>query len=184
MLYAKSTGGFYHPEINSGIPSDAVEISDDLYREILSGQSEGMIIAAGEDGIPLLSSPPEPPLADVKERRNLSIKASCGAAITGGFTSSALGGPHTYPSDQNSQANLAANVLSSMYPDLKADWITPQLCADAEGDWVYRPHTAAQIQQVGLDGKAAILACLTRIDALRKAIDSAADVAAVQAINW
>ena len=120
----------------------------------------------------------------VKEKQLRLVDAACAGEITAGFTSSALGEPHTYPSDQNSQANLAANVLSSMYPDFKADWNTLQLCADASGAWVYRPHTAAQIQQVGLDGKEAILSCLTRMDARRKAINSAADVAAIQAVNW
>ncbi|MEW9586350.1 hypothetical protein ABQJ48_33510 [Paraburkholderia sp. DGU8] len=45
-------------------------------------------------------------------------------------------------------------------------------------------HTAAQIQQVGMDGKAAILACLTKNQQLGTQIDAATTVEAVQAITW
>ncbi|AQW31390.1 hypothetical protein B0B51_00390 [blood disease bacterium A2-HR MARDI] len=123
-------------------------------------------------------------LSQIKATQVSAISVACAAAITGGFQSSALGKAYTYPSQQTDQANLAANVLSSMYPNLPANWTTLQLCADSKGVWDYRPHIAAQIQQVGSDGKAAILACLTKNAQLQAQIKAAPDVATVQQIVW
>lgn len=54
MLYSKSENGFYNQKVNVGsIPSDAVEISDLLYHELLMAQEAGAIIKPGEDGIPV-----------------------------------------------------------------------------------------------------------------------------------
>ena len=57
--YSKSTGGFYDSEINGDdIPQDAVEITDETWMELLSGQEEGKIISADENGYPVLTDPP------------------------------------------------------------------------------------------------------------------------------
>lgn len=101
-----------------------------------------------------------------------TINVSCANAITAGFISSALGSPHSYPSQQTDQQNLAANVLSSMLPGVAQAWTTKQICCDESGSWDYRPHTAAQIQQVGQDGKDAILAMRLRAQALRQQINA------------
>lgn len=90
--------------------------------------------------------------------------------IVAGFTSDALGAPHLYPSNETDQQNLTANVVSSMLPDVDGAWRTHQLCADGNGVWTYREHSAAQIQHVGRDAKARVLACLTRGAELRAAI--------------
>lgn len=123
-------------------------------------------------------------LAQIKTAQLAIVGAACAAAITGGFQSSALGVAYTYPSQQSDQANLNANVVSSLLPGLPANWTTLQICGDANGKWGYMPHTAAQIQQVGVDGKAAILGCLTKNARLQAQIAAATTVAAVQAINW
>ena len=53
MFYAKSTGGFYTPEINwNNIPDDALEITDDKYLELLQAQSDGKIITSDDKGNP------------------------------------------------------------------------------------------------------------------------------------
>jgi hypothetical protein len=129
-------------------------------------------------------SAPPPSLAQAQQAQLAIVGAACAAAITGGFQSSALGKAYTYPSTQNDQANLNANVVSSLLPGLPANWTTLQICGDANGKWGYMPHTAAQIQQVGIDGKAAILGCLTKNAGLQAQIAAATTVAAVQAINW
>lgn len=135
-------------------------------------------VAAGNTPLPALS------LDEQKNAQSIIVSAACAAAITGGFQSSALGKAYTYPSGVTDQANLSANVLSSMYPGLLANWTTLHLCADSKGVWDYRPHTAAQIQQVGSDGKAAIMACLTKNATLQAQIKAAPDVASVQQIVW
>lgn len=123
-------------------------------------------------------------LASAQQAQLAIVGAACAAAITGGFQSSALGKAYTYPSTQNDQANLNANVVSSLLPGLPANWTTLQICGDANGKWGYMPHTAAQIQQVGNNGKAAILGFLTKNAGLQAQIAAATTVAAVQAINW
>jgi hypothetical protein len=55
MLYSKSTNGFYLQEVHgTDIPSDAVEITDDTYRSLLDGQSQGKTIAGDINGYPIL----------------------------------------------------------------------------------------------------------------------------------
>ena len=113
-----------------------------------------------------------------------ALTASCAAAITAGFTSSAMGPVYTYPSQLTDQQNLAASVLSSLLPSLPTGWTTPQLCMSATGVWAYVNHTAAQIQQVGSDGKTATLAALIHKQTLVGAVMAATTVGAVNAINW
>lgn len=61
MFYAKSTGGFYTPEIHGdAIPSDAVEITPEEHAALLAGQGQGKLIVADGDGRPLLQDPPPP----------------------------------------------------------------------------------------------------------------------------
>jgi len=123
-------------------------------------------------------------LAQAQAAQISIITQACAAAITSGFTSSALGSAHTYPSGLTDQVNLAANVVSSLLPGLPSTWTTPQLCQDASGVWAYVAHTAAQVQQVGSDGKAAILGYLTKKANLQAEIEAATTIAAVQAIVW
>ncbi len=112
------------------------------------------------------------------------ISTGCATTIVSGFTSSALGAAYTYPSKPTDQANLNTNVVSSILPGLPTTWTTEQLCADSNGVWAYRLHTAAQIQQAGADGKAAILACLLKNDNLRRQIMACTTEAEVAAITW
>ena len=54
-FYSKSTGGFYTLDIHDKdqIPIDAVEISDEAWRELLDAQSRGQQIVAGTHGGPV-----------------------------------------------------------------------------------------------------------------------------------
>lgn len=123
-------------------------------------------------------------LATRKAELKATILSACQRAIVSGFTSSALGSPHTYGSDMTDQQNLSANVMSSLMPDVGQEWFTPQLCADEQGVWDYRIHTAAQIQQVGKDGKQAIMAYLVKKAQLFSAIESAVLMAQLDEIAW
>lgn len=69
-------------------------------------------------------------------------------------------------------------------PNLPADWTTPFWCADASGVWAYRDHTVAQIQQAGLDGKAAILAAQVKLAGLNAKIETTASITDVLALAW
>lgn len=71
-----------------------------------------------------------------------------------------------------------------MYPNLPAGWKTLFWCADEAGVWAMRPHTATQIQQVGAEGKAAIVAAIQKKAELEAEVMAAATIEAVQAITW
>ena len=123
-------------------------------------------------------------LEEAKQIQINLVQSSCAKNISEGFISTALGKEYRYPSQQSDQANLTANVLSSIYPSMPAGWTTQQLCCDTSGQWAYLPHSAAQIQKVGLDAKQHIMTCLTKKSKLQAQIEIAKDVATVQLITW
>lgn len=119
-----------------------------------------------------------------QQRRVATLTVICGAKITGGFASSALGAAHIYPSEIKDQINLMGSVTDSIMPELPADWQTPFWCRDAGGVWNWKMHDAAQIQQAGRDGKAHVVACQTTLATLNAQITAAKTVTAVNAIGW
>jgi hypothetical protein len=123
-------------------------------------------------------------LESSKTSKSSEILAACQAQILAGFSSSALGTPHQYPAKPTDQQNLASSVLASVMPNLPSTWLTPFWCEDSNGNWSWSAHTAAQIQQVGMDGKAAILACMSKNQQLQDQIAAATDVPSVEAISW
>lgn len=77
MLYAKSTGGFYKPEIHGdAIPADAVEITEAEHAALLEGQSSGKIITADKNGKPVLSDPLPPSSNDVIKSQIADLEKS------------------------------------------------------------------------------------------------------------
>ncbi len=167
------TGSGYTPD--GTLPAGAIACTqtqaDNFSAYALSG---GAIVAA----------PAAQLLAQAQAAQISAITQACAAAITSGFASSALGSAHTYPSGLTDQANLAANVLSSLLPGLPSTWTTPQLCCDPEGVWAYREHTAAQIQQVGADWRSFSSSCLLKKKALEDKIKLAKTVGKVQSLAW
>lgn len=123
-------------------------------------------------------------LVEAQQTQIREIDAACAEQIAAGFTSSALGQPYRYPAKLTDQSNLQASVLASLFPGLAEDWATPFWCQDAAGTWAYRPHTAAQIQLVGTDGKDAINACIAQKIHLEEQLANAQTLAEVEAITW
>jgi len=127
---------------------------------------------------------PQPTLAEAQAMQTKKISDACSAYIYAGFSSSALGSSYHYPAQDKDQQNLTASVLDSTLPDLPAGWVTPFWCQDAAGEWAFRSHTAAQIQQVGRDGKTRILAAMAQNVSLTAQVAAAATVEAVAAVVW
>lgn len=123
-------------------------------------------------------------LSVAKTTASAAISAICKSTILAGFESSALGAGHHYPAKTTDQQNLASSVLASLLPGLPADWTTPFWCADSAGEWEFRPHTTAQIQQVGQDAKAAILWAMGKNELLQAAIAAATTIEELEAITW
>lgn len=185
MFYSKSTGGFYDPAINVSIPADAVQITDDAYQALFAAQSTGKVITADASGNPIAVDPVTLlTLTQAKERKVSELSAACKAQIAGGFTSSALGAAYTYPSTMTDQQNLSTSVLASLMPGLSSTWTTPYWCSDAAGVWYFRAHTAAQIQQVGQDGKLDVLSAMAKNKQLAEQVNAATTIDAVNAISW
>ncbi|BCF98058.1 hypothetical protein PPGU19_026270 [Paraburkholderia sp. PGU19] len=109
------------------------------------------------------------------------VSAACASALTAGFSSSALGSPRNYPSQDTDQRNLLNAVTASQ--GQASTWNTARWCANNVA-WSLASHTAAQVQQVNADWLVFRVAAQQKYASLVTEINSATSVAAVQAINW
>ena len=186
MFYSKTTGGFYTREIHGGnIPGDVVQVTTDEHAALIAAQSSGKRIIADASGKPIAVWPDSLLTLDQTKEAHLSaLSAACRSQILDGFLSDALGALHAYPAKETDQSNLSASVLASLMPGNTADWTTPFWCQDEAGEWAFVPHTAAQIQQVGRDAKAATLAAMLKNETLAAQVRAATTIAAVKAIVW
>jgi hypothetical protein len=179
--------GVFSQDASPVVPTGAIPLSVNEASLILNADHLGDFIyvsgALQQDSVVINARA----LQAAKNAASASMSAACQAACVAGFASSALGTPFTYPSNLVDQQNLSANVLSSTLPAAQvAGWTTMQLCADASTPpvWAYRAHTVAQIQRVGDDGKAAIMANLIKNAGLQAQIVAAADIVTVQGVKW
>jgi len=152
--------------------------------EIESLEPFQSVVNAWQAAADAIDKPPAPTLEQVKAAKLLLLRAKCAQQITSGFSSAALGSPHHYASDFISQANLTASVLNATLSNLPEDWTTPFWCTIDGKTWSFAEHTAEQIRQAGLDGKAWVVAAQKKLAGLRTQIDAAAAVDAVKAIDW
>lgn len=83
IYYSKSTQGFYSKEIHENIPKDAVEITEELHKELLEGQSNGKVINSDEKGHPILVDPTPPTYEELVARVESARKAAYANAQTG-----------------------------------------------------------------------------------------------------
>jgi len=183
-LYSPSDAAFFDSSVHSVIPKDAIQISDALYETLLKGRSVGQVIVLDSRRMPTLSDPAPASMDEVKAAKLNELETACVTQIAAGFTSSALGETYTYPAKPTDQSNLQASVLASILPGVDGQWTTPFWCADTQGKWAYQAHTAAQIQQVGVDGKNAINAAIAQKIELEQQVEAAKTAAEVAAIVW
>lgn len=123
-------------------------------------------------------------IAAARQLKATEISSACETGIMAGFVSAALGDDHHYPADMTDQANLTASVMrSTLTADGPAEEY-PFKCADGAGNWQFRPHTAAQIQQVGKDAYQHILG-LRQVNAvLQEQIALAQSEQDINSIAW
>jgi hypothetical protein len=127
---------------------------------------------------------PVPTFDENKASKKAAILNECNVSCIAGFLSSALGTDHLYASQVLDQMNLNANVVDSLLPH-PVGWTTMHVCQEVStGEWAYRAHTAAQIQQAGSDVKAGILTALLRNAILQSQIDLATTQPQLDAIVW
>lgn len=112
------------------------------------------------------------------------LELSCQAEIVSGFTSSALGDPHRYPSTLTDQQNLSSAAMNTMLPKLAKDWSIDIWCADESGAWAKTTHSATQVQQVARDCHTFIETQRAKYNGLLTQLKSAETVADVQKVLW
>lgn len=185
MRYSNSTKSFYPDGLHYlNLPGDIVNVPDNVaFSAMQRGPLDTLDYVNGELVVNVFVAPTIS-LAQAQANQVTLINDACQALIVGGHNSSALGAVYTYPSSLTDQANLNANVVSSLLPDLASGWTTQQICLSSAGVWAYLPHTAAQIQQVGSDVKSAIVALLVKGANYKAQIAACTTVDAVQAVVW
>lgn len=171
----------FYDSVDSPIPAGVtgtVEISDEDWQTAIN--TPGCRIEAGALLVPTPPTPSEL-LVAAQAAQSTKIQAACSAAIVKGFTSSALGVAHTYPSTMTDQINLQSSVaVSGGQP---STWTTLLWCASADG-WAMTPHTSAQLQQVNDDWVTYRQGIQKRYADLVSAINSATSISGVRNINW
>ncbi len=129
------------------------------------------------------SAPPSPTVDALRAPRMNDIELACAAAITGGFSSAALGAAHWYGSKLTDQANLDADMMAAASGG--ASTTTAIACsADGGSTWSRVSHTAAQIGQVWADFRAWRIACQEKKDGLQTEIAAATAADDVTGVDW
>lgn len=159
MFFAASTYGLYNPAIHNNIPSDAVEISDEQYSELLVKQSAGQQITADEHGKPIAIIQPTP-------RRTTTslcdeVAAKRWQVETGGISI----GSTPIATDRESRSQLTS-VYSDLQNSLIAD--TPWKAADGSFTLV----TLAEIEPAAQAVAAHVRACFAAEQAHTIAIEA------------
>jgi hypothetical protein len=121
---------------------------------------------------------------ELQREKSISLSLACRNAIYTGYKSSALGSVYLYPCNKTDQLNMIASVTDSLNPANDETWQTPFWCADSNGVWAYKIHTAAQIQKAGADGKAHITTQLFKNANLQVQIAAATTQEELDVIVW
>lgn len=174
FAYSPKTRGLYRADLHPIYPNDAVEISRDLYQQLM-----GRAIDHDENGQPFVSSGRADTAEELHKSKAREFDTACESAITAGFQSSALGAPHQYSSQLDDQLNLTGAILRGL--DM------PYACRDEQGAKAFRLHTAAQLRQVGDDFTLYKLQLLQRANELKQQLDlalEAGDAEAMAQIRW
>lgn len=92
MYFSPSTIGFYSRALHGdAIPSDAVELTDAQYNDLIDGQSAGAQIVVGDDGMPALRAPVAPTPEDLRTHWRAGAKTQkgdfCYALVEAGILS-------------------------------------------------------------------------------------------------
>lgn len=96
-------------------PEDAVGVDDSVYNTYGAGQAPAGSVRGVVNGMPAwVTVASTLTLADAQASQIALLSNACQEQIVSGFTSSALGVSHTYPSRQTDQLNLTASVATAL----------------------------------------------------------------------
>lgn len=160
MYYAKSTGGFYLPEIHGKkIPPDAVEIPDNKYAELMQAQGDGKLIIADDNGYPIAVLPSK--LVRTKALLLSEVATKRWQVETGGIVVAG----HLIATDRESQAQL-----NSVYVSLKNGLIADTAWKGTDG--VFTLVTLADLEPVAQAVAAHVCACFSAEQIHNEAINA------------
>ena len=106
------------------------------------------------------------------------LRSACQSAITGDFTSSALGSVYSYPSDANTQTNINSAAGNPSGGEIRCT-LTP-----TAPSWPLVAHTQSQAQTVLTALMAWVNGCQNQLDTLIAQVNAATTVSEVRAITW
>lgn len=66
--YSAQNNAFYDLQINSEIPTDAIDIDEPAWMALLEGQADGKVISSSKEGLPLLVESPEPTAEQIQKQ--------------------------------------------------------------------------------------------------------------------
>lgn len=109
--YSKSKKGFFCDEVEGLIiPPDAVEISEETWRNLMQGQAEGKTISSDEKGNPILLDRPAPTKDETIAYLSIAIQQSLDtSATTWGYDNIVSG--CSYANSTNAQYAADATAL-------------------------------------------------------------------------
>lgn len=176
-FYSKTTNGLYSDNYTyPNPPGDLIEITEDARNSLIAGIGAGKRLASDESGNPVLLEPlEESDLTSAKAAKISILSAECQAYLLAGFTSSALGSVHAYPSQLTDQQNQAS---------VSASGVGGSLWCETGSVWGFVAHTDEQATQVVADWKTYLNAAQAKLQTLAASVNAATTVAATQAINW
>lgn len=129
-------------------------------------------------------------LDDLLVKKITELKAGCESACRSGWTSDALGSPHTYDTDKDrDQVTLTALSVAAMESMVQGntDWTYDVTCTDGDGVKSMRTHTATQMAQIGHEVQIMIASYKATYYAKKTTLDAAyaaGDQAAMMAVTW
>jgi hypothetical protein len=179
MYFSKSTGGFYDSDIHSAtqIPSDAVQITVEVWQEMIQGQGAGNIISSDSNGNPILVAPPAPTLVQAQTAALANIDEAA-ESLRSLYITSTPGQIATYMLKYNEASSFAAANYTGTVPalvqsEMTATGATAQAATTAIIDqynaWA---SLAAAIETTRRTGKVAVQAATT-VDAVNTAVTTA-----------
>ena len=127
---------------------------------------------------------PDRDLALLQRDQTAALSDACRATLLGGFVSSALGAPHTYPSDEIDQRNVVIRAGAAILGQTTPGWVATLKCKDASGIKSRPAHTPAQLHQVLGDMQSFHDATMAKLDVLIAKVAAAATPADVSAVVW
>lgn len=120
---------------------------------------------------------------NLKASKSVEFNNKCAEEIIAGFTSLATNKLLHYPSNEKDQLNLQNTIQQSLMMQLIKDEYF-LYCKNEFDIWDYVPHTAKELQQVGIDCYNFILNLRMKNSNLQNKIKKSNDVEYVKLLMW